>query len=392
MAGIRNLDLHALQNILDLFAFPESHLELAAFRQSVLYSQVLTPRPVSESERLLAQALEEDRVNIEERVFHMLGIVCGRDRMLAIFQKLQSGDARLRADALEALDTLAPKEIGRQVLALLEPAPTASAPTAPAASLLTAIAKHSKAWMRACTAYYLGSHPSGNGENLLQALLEDRSPLVRETALYAGWQAFRDAWRPRLHAASQSSDPALRRAAEKVLAPGSPACGDAQPSLQRSGPMLLTVEKALFLKSAPLFAGLEGEELAALADIALQHAYEPGEIIFEENQPPHHLYVIVEGKVEVFRHVGSAERTLAYLGEKECFGEMAILDDQPRSASVRAVDPTNVVKIDRESFRELILERPHMAFAIFKILSGRLRHQNLEADHPPAVYSGGQYA
>ena len=156
--------------------------------------------------------------------------------------------------------------------------------------------------------------------------------------------------------------------------------------------MLLTVEKALFLKSAPLFTGLEGEELAALADIALQHAYEPEEIIFEENQPPHHLYVIVEGKVEVFRRVGSTERTLAYLGEKECFGEMAILDDHPRSASVRAVDPTNVVKIDRESFRELILERPHMAFAIFKILSGRLRHQNLEADHPPAVYSGGQYA
>jgi HEAT repeat protein/ATP/ADP translocase len=366
--------------------------ELTAFRQSLLCSQTLTPRPTGEAERLLAQALEEDRVNIEERVFHMLGIVCGRDRMLTVFQKLRSGDARLRADALEALDTLAPKEIGREVLALLEPAPTASASAAPAAPLLAALAKHSKPWMRACTAYYLGSHLSGNGESLLQALLDDPSPLVRETALYAGWQAFRDAWRPRLDAASQSSDPALRRAAEKALAPAAHASGDAPPSLDRSGPMLLTVEKALFLKSAPLFAGLEGEELAALADIALQHAYEPGEIIFEENQPPHHLYVIVEGKVEVFRRAGSVERTLAYLGEKECFGEMAILDDQPRSASVRAVERTDVLKIDRDSFRELILERPQIAFAIFKILSGRLRHQNLEADHLPAVYSGGQYA
>jgi len=96
--------------------------------------------------------------------------------------------------------------------------------------------------------------------------------------------------------------------------------------------------------------------------------------------------------VEVFRRVGATERPLAYLGEKECFGEMAILDDQPRSASVRAVELTTVVKIDRDSFRELILERPQIAFAIFKILSGRLRHQNLEADHIPAVYSGGQYA
>ena len=71
---------------------------------------------------------------------------------------------------------------------------------------------------------------------------------------------------------------------------------------------------------------------------------------------------------------------------------MAVLDDQPRSASVRALEPTTVLKIDRESFRELILERPNIAFAIFRILSGRLRHQNLEADHVPTVFSGGQYA
>ena len=156
--------------------------------------------------------------------------------------------------------------------------------------------------------------------------------------------------------------------------------------------MLLTVEKAVFLKSAPLFAALEGEELAAVAEITLEHVYPSGEIIFEEGQPPHHLYVVVEGKVEVFRRVNSSERPLAHLGERECFGEMAILDELPRSASVRAVESTLVLKIDRDSFRDLIHERPQIAFAIFKILSGRLRHQNLEADHVPAVYSGGQYA
>ncbi len=156
--------------------------------------------------------------------------------------------------------------------------------------------------------------------------------------------------------------------------------------------MLLAIERVLFLKSAPLFAAIEGEELAALADIALEQTFQPGEIVFEENQAPHHLYIIVQGKVEVFRRVDSSERPLAFLGEKECFGEMAILDDQPRSASVRAAEPTTVLKIDRESFRELILERPNIAFAIFRILSGRLRHQNMEAEHVPAVYSGGQYA
>ena len=156
--------------------------------------------------------------------------------------------------------------------------------------------------------------------------------------------------------------------------------------------MLLSIEKAVFLKSAPLFAALEGEELAALADISLEHTYQPDEMIFEENAVPHHLYLVLEGKVEVFRRVNDSYHSLAYLGEKECFGEMAILDDHPRSASVRTAEPTTVLKIDRESFRELILERPQIAFAIFQILSGRLRHQNLEADRPPVLFSGGQYA
>ena len=373
--------------------FDYAHSELGAYRQSLLASQTLVPQPSTDAERLLALALEEDRLNIQERVFHMLGILCGRDRMLTIFQKLQSQDSRLRADALEALETLAPKVIAREVLGLLEPAPAAKgAAAAPAQPLLDALASHSKPWMRACAAYYLGDHPQRDGEGLLKSLLADRASLVRETALYAGWKGLRDSWRAQLEAASESSDVSLALAARRIRARASNGSGESPRPTERDQAMLLSIEKVLFLKSAPLFAAIEGEELAALADIALEHAYQPGEIIFEENQAPHHLYVLVQGKVEVFRRVDSKERALAYLGEKECFGEMAILDDQPRSASVRAAEPTTVLKIDRESFRELILERPHIAFAIFKILSGRLRHQNMEADHIPAVYSGGQYA
>ena len=57
-----------------------------------------------------------------------------------------------------------------------------------------------------------------------------------------------------------------------------------------------------------------------------------------------------------------------------------------RSASVRAVEPTTVLKVDRESFRELINERPQISFAIFKILSQRLRSKNMEAENLPPTY------
>jgi CRP/FNR family cyclic AMP-dependent transcriptional regulator len=109
-------------------------------------------------------------------------------------------------------------------------------------------------------------------------------------------------------------------------------------------------------------------------------------MLFEEGHLAHHLYVLVSGKVEIFRKVGSQEFFLALLGPKECFGEMAILDDEPRSASVRAVEPTTVLKVDRESFRELINERPQISFAIFKILSQRLRSKNMEAENLPPTY------
>ena len=375
----------------ELFAYARKELE--AYGQSLVCTEAIVPRPSTEAERVLAGALEEDRTNIVERVFHMLGIVCGRDRMIPILEKLRSTNPRVRADALEALETLAPKPIAREVLRLLEPSPpvekTAPPPAEPS---LQALASHSKPWVRACTAHYVGKNLPVNADTLLEKLVQDHDSLVRETALYAGWQAFKDAWTSEVEAANHSPDPALRRAAQKILMAQAGATAGAVAPAGRSKVMLLTLEKALFLKSAPIFAEVEGEELAALADIAVEHEFQPDEIIFQEKQTPHHLYLILQGKVEVFRRVNDHERPLANLGERECFGEMAILDDQPRSASVRAIEPTTVLKIDRSSFHELIVERPQIAFAIFKILSGRLRHQNLEADNIPAVYSGGQYA
>ncbi len=200
--------------------FKYARNELSALRQSLRCSQTLVPHPHDESERVLEQALEEDRVKIEERVFRTLGILCGRDQMLSIFQKLNSGDPRLKADALEAFDNLAPKDIAREVLALLEPAPGTKGTSVPPEPLLAALARHPKPWIRACTAYYLGHHPRGGGETLLKDLLQDHDHVVRETALLSGWLAFKEAWRPLVDAASQSPDAALRRSAQKILGRG----------------------------------------------------------------------------------------------------------------------------------------------------------------------------
>jgi AAA family ATP:ADP antiporter len=415
--------------------------ELRGFQLSLGVSQSVVPRPQTQSEKVLAEALEGDRVRIEERVFHVLGILCGRDQMLAIFEKLRSSDARLRADALEALDTLAPREVGQQLLALVEPRPDAGAPgTMAIQSALAGLAHHTKPWMRACVAYYLMDHLQAfpaDRQNLLGALAGDTERVVQETALYAGWRAFGSDWEPFASAAAGSPDSVLRRFAQTLLATAPSADPKAASTLvsslsaplpeggvsggglrrspstdrlpteggrffqipsgnqakERINIMLLAVEKVLFLKSIPLFEHLDDEDLAAAAEIASEHEYAANEVIYSEEQVAHHLYVMVRGKVEVLYRVGSSQRRVAVLGEKESFGEMSILDDEPRprSATVRALEATLVLKIDRDSFRELIYEHPQISFAVFKMLSRRLRQKDLETEAAGTLGMGAHY-
>ena len=133
--------------------------------------------------------------------------------------------------------------------------------------------------------------------------------------------------------------------------------------------MLSTVEKVLFLKSIDLFSQIPGEDLAQVALIATEEAREQGEEIFAEGEAGDALYLVLDGKVRVHR----GDRQIAELGERECFGEMAILDASPRSATVTAVKDTNLIKISREDFQEIMAEKPEIALGIIKVLSHRLR-------------------
>lgn len=133
--------------------------------------------------------------------------------------------------------------------------------------------------------------------------------------------------------------------------------------------MLSTVEKVLFLKSIDLFSQIPGEDLAQVALISQEENREQGEEIFAEGETGDALYLVLDGKVRVHRQ----ERVIAELGERECFGEMAILDAAPRSATVTAISGTDLLKITREDFQEIMSEKPEIAMGIIKVLTRRLR-------------------
>jgi len=133
--------------------------------------------------------------------------------------------------------------------------------------------------------------------------------------------------------------------------------------------MLTTIEKVLFLKGVSIFKEIPGEVLSQIAQIAEEVQIEKGTRIFEEGEPGDSLYLIVRGGVRV--HKGTRE--VAVLGEGECFGEMAILDNEPRSASITALEDVQLLRIWSDDFYEMLADRVEIARGIFKVLSRRLR-------------------
>jgi CRP-like cAMP-binding protein len=133
--------------------------------------------------------------------------------------------------------------------------------------------------------------------------------------------------------------------------------------------MITTVEKVLYLTSIDLFRGLPGEELATIAEIAEEQPFAAGDPVFAEGEPGDALYLLVEGAVKV--HRGGEQ--LAQLGARDVFGEMAVLDSQPRSASVTVLKDAVLLKIGRDDFRDILQERPEIGMGIIQVLSRRLR-------------------
>jgi CRP-like cAMP-binding protein len=104
--------------------------------------------------------------------------------------------------------------------------------------------------------------------------------------------------------------------------------------------------------------------------------YGNGDVIFAEGSVGKHMYVVVSGRVDIRMKAGDGEAVVATLGKGDLFGEMALVDSLPRSASAIAVgDDTSVVEIDHAQFAYLVGQQPAFALVILKALSLRLRKQ-----------------
>jgi CRP-like cAMP-binding protein len=127
-------------------------------------------------------------------------------------------------------------------------------------------------------------------------------------------------------------------------------------------------ERVAVLERTAVFAGVPRRLLGRLATRLFEKTYEPGEVVFREGDLGRGLYIVVAGTVEVVRAAGNGERRLATCEPGAAFGELAIVDDLPRSATARALSACRLLILYRAHFEALIEGERAVAIAVMRNL------------------------
>lgn len=127
------------------------------------------------------------------------------------------------------------------------------------------------------------------------------------------------------------------------------------------------------LARVPLFVDLGQRELQRLAAACAEREYAAGDVLVRQGDPGAGLFVIESGRVRVMRHEEGSARELAVMGPGEVFGEMALLDEYPRSATVTAIEPTRVILLPVFDFRAALHEDGDISIRLLAVVSRRLR-------------------
>jgi len=131
------------------------------------------------------------------------------------------------------------------------------------------------------------------------------------------------------------------------------------------------------LARVPVFSTLEHEDLERIAELAVPRDYEPGQIVFREGDASDTCYIVRSGRARAVReHPDGRTITLATFGTGDIFGELAMFEDELRSATVEAVQRTSAVAVLGPDMRRLMVEHPQIAIRLLAALGRRLRETN----------------
>jgi CRP/FNR family cyclic AMP-dependent transcriptional regulator len=138
------------------------------------------------------------------------------------------------------------------------------------------------------------------------------------------------------------------------------------------------IDKIQFLRQVNLFKSLNDKALLDLSAITIEQTIPAKTMVFKEGDKGDALYIIKAGKVNILkRNNAGIDSVLVALGKGNVIGDMAIIDEQPRSASVATIQETTFLIITKDDFRTLLGEVPDISFSILKMTTERLRNTNM---------------
>jgi CRP-like cAMP-binding protein len=135
-------------------------------------------------------------------------------------------------------------------------------------------------------------------------------------------------------------------------------------------------EEVETLRNIPLFAKLESSKLKLLAFASERMIFADGQELFHQGDPGDFAYVVLKGQADVIIATPAGEITVARLGKNDIIGEIAILCDVPRTATLRAVGELTTLAISKDLFFRMVAEFPQMAIEIMRELAHRLERTN----------------
>jgi hypothetical protein len=309
--------------------------EVGAIERAAQTIQALERSP-SPAHDFLAELLRVRRSRLVERLLRGLSFALEDNTQRDMREGLSSDNDAERGSVIERLRTMLAPAVADQLLAAYHETVRFRATLPTLSDMLHARTKSVDAYVRAVALYAL-SERGPVDEETLERLAKDEHELVRATALSL-----------------------IVRSTTSTSETGTP---------------LNTVEKMIALRSAPIFAGLEPEELAELAQAGREDSYASGEAVCIEGEPGNEVFILLSGSVNVFRRDEDGEDKLVTTEKAGVLiGEMAVLDPAPRAATVVAAEGgIRVLRLDGDAFRDALSDNPSIASGVIRTLAHRLR-------------------
>jgi hypothetical protein len=285
----------------------------------------------------LRHLLLRQRERAVSRMLRGLGFAPGDEASSAAHAELISDDATERASGLERLRATVSADVYERLFAAYS-ADNEESTHSDSIEALHRCLSSTDPYVRAVALYNLGEKGWATEETLAR-LSGDEHELVRETATTL-----------------------IRENAGHSTG-------------EKKGANLSTVGKMIVMRSVPIFATLEPEELATLARASTEDFYQPGEILCVEGETGNEVFILLAGEVEISRREGEAERIIGTERAGGMIGEMAVLDPAPRSATVTAGRMgARVLRLNGDAFRNALNDDPAIAIKVTQILARRLRN------------------